>query len=237
MSNLLIKELSIFQARDLDSSRFFISLKRDGTLMYFKDNNLISARGINRNNRFFHILKILREHKFFNCYGEMYVEGGNVFSVTSREGWNKAKFMPIDVLDFNLNYKERQILLREKIKEINSPFITQQILFEDVDVGWKYVLDNKQEGLILRNDREFYKIKVLQEAKVKIKSHEQGKDKGTFILENGNRISGTSMEFVLTYLKAKEQNKEVFAEIEFSFITKDNHYFQPRLRRIFEKEE
>jgi hypothetical protein len=234
MSDLDITEKSIDEVKN--RTDFLISLKRDGTLMYYKNGNIISARGIKRNDRFIHILEILQKNNFDEVYGEMYIEGGNVFDVSRRENWCIAKFMPIDFVNPIGSYRERQLRLREMIRKINSPFITEQILFDSVSEGWDFVNKNNQEGLILRNDYEFYKIKVLKEAKVKIKEHEKGKNKGTFILENGSRISGTSMSFVLQYLEIEQRGNEAIAEIEYPFITKEGRYFQPRLRRIIENE-
>ena len=179
-----------------------------------------------------------------NFYGEMYIENGNVFDISKKVNWNKAKFMPIDLIDsknnpkiYDYNYSERQLLMFELVKKLSNACITPLKRFDSFDEGWKYVLDNNSEGLIMRNEDNWFKIKLLKEAKVKIKEHEVGKDKGTFILddENNNRVSGTSTQFVLQYLKIKKEGKEAIAEIEYPFITKNGNYFQPRLRQITER--
>lgn len=156
----------------------------------------------------------------------------NVFTISRSSNFSKAFFMPIDLFKSPLNYAIRQEILIEKIREANSKFVTQQVRFKDITTAWEFVKENKQEGLVIRNNYEWYKVKLLQEAKVKIKEWEQGKDKGTFILVDDNRISGTSMDFVRQFLKARQEDKEAIAEIEFPFITNEGHYFQPRLRQI-----
>jgi len=242
MSDLNIKELKIEKARNLNAC-FDITLKRDGTLIYFIDGKLFSPR-CERSERFKHILKILNAFNFPNCYGEMYIDkpNANVFDVSKKENWANACFMPIDLIDsennpkiFKMNYEERQNLLTKLIQELNNPFITKLIRFNNVNEGWDYVLKNNSEGLVLRNNYEWFKIKILKEAKIEIKNHEQGSNKGTFILDNDNRISGTSTQFVIQYLDIKERGKKAIAEIEYAFITKGNKFFQPRLRLIREE--
>ncbi len=233
MSDLKIQELKVEQARVIDFNTYDITLKRDGTLIYFKNNELESPR-CNRSERFKHILDILKDNNFPNCFGEMYMDkpNANVFDVSRSENWEKVKFMPIDLIDSGLNYAERQLVLLDKIKKLNNPFITKMIRFEEFDEGWKYVLDNESEGLVIRDENNWYKVKILQEVKIEIKEHEKGKNKGTFILINGNKVSGTSEDFVNSFHKIKAENKKPIAEIEYCFLTKDNKYFQPRLRQI-----
>ena len=153
------------------------------------------------------------------------------------EGTFKVKFMPIDLLDKSLTYSERQALLKQLIKEANNPNITEMIKFKDFKEGWDFVNKTNSEGLVIRNEKEWYKVKKLQEAKIEIKEHEPSKEKGTFILIDGNRVSGTSRDFVVQFIEIKAEGKTPIAEIEFAFLTDEGHYFQPRCRRIFSKED
>jgi hypothetical protein len=235
MSDLKIDELKPCQAEKRDFSNSDITLKVDGTLIFFRDGKLFSPR-CERTERFKHIVEVLKQNNFPNCFGEMFY-GNNVFDISSKENWNKALFMPIDIQNTNLNYQERQILLNQIIKEANSPNIKGLTKFKDFKEGWNYCINNNKEGLVIRNNREWYKVKVLKEAKVEIKAHETGKNKGTFILIDDNRISGTSNDFVVQFFELKSEGKTPIAEIEFPFITDKGHYFQPRLRRVFAKED
>ena len=131
-------------------------------------------------------------------------------------------------------YAQRQQILREKVTELNNPFIVPMKMFNTFQEGWKYVTDNKCEGLILRNSNNWFKCKLLQEEKIEIVMHEVGKDKGTFILANGSRISGTSQQFVLQYADIKNKGNKAIAEVEFCFKTQEGKLFQPRLRQIVE---
>jgi len=236
MSNLNIQDLKPEQARQRDFSNMDITLKRDGTLITFKDGKLFSPR-CERSDRFRHILNILKEKGVPNCFGEMYIEGGNVFNVSSSENWNKAKFMLIDLEDNKLNYTQRHILLQQVVKEVNNPFITPLVKFKDFKEGWDYVKENNSEGLVLRNERDWFKVKSLKEAKVEIREHEPSKDKGTFILIDNNRVSGTSKDFVRQFKEIKAQGKIPIIEIEYAFLTEEGKYFQPRCRRVFAKGE
>jgi len=224
-----LKPITIEAGRLIQNWRS-ITLKRDGMQITFKNKNLYS-KSMLRNDRFGHILRILRNSNFPDCIGEMYIENGNVFDVSRSDNWGRARFMPFDLL-IDKPFEERQKLLDNLIDSIDSEFLTKPIRFNDLTEAWNYVLENREEGLVLKVGNIWYKMKLLQEDKVEIKSWEQGRDKGTFLLVNNNRVSGTSMEFVDAYNQLKRKGR-VFAEIEYPFITEQGHYFQPRLRRIF----
>jgi ATP-dependent DNA ligase len=145
--------------------------------------------------------------------------------------------MIIDLEDKSLSYSQRQALLGQLVKEISSEFITPLVKFKDFESGWNYVKETKGEGLVVRNEQNWFKVKILQEAKVEIKAHEESKEKGTFILIDNNRVSGTSKEFVRQFKEIKAQGKIPIAEIEYPFKTESGSYFQPRLRRIYTKGE
>ena len=236
MSNLEIKDLKVEQAQKRDFSNADITLKRDGTLIFFRDGRLFSPR-CERSDRYKHILKTLKEKNMPNCYGELYVDGGNVFDISRSENWDKAKFMPIDLEKQELPYEQRQALLQQMVKEIASEQITPLVKFKDFKEGWNYVKQTDGEGLVIRNSHEWYKVKILKEAKVEIAEHEPSKEKGTFILSDGNRVSGTSKDFVKQFHELKAQGKKPIMELEFPFKTESGSYFQPRLRRITTQEQ
>jgi hypothetical protein len=73
MSSLNITDLKPEQAQKRDFNNCDITLKRDGTLIYFKDNKLLSPR-CERSERFKHILNILKEKNVPNLFGEMYCD-------------------------------------------------------------------------------------------------------------------------------------------------------------------
>lgn len=235
MSDLNIKDLKPSEAEKMDFSGYIISEKKDGTLIYFKDNKLFSPR-CDRSDRFKHILKILIDNNFPSCMGEIFLDEPKscVFDVSRSENWSKVKFYPFDLLDNSICYQDRQRILQEAVCCLNNNFIVPLRIFNTFKESWDYVIKNESEGLVIRNDKEFYKVKLLHESKMPIIAHEKGKDKGTFILENNNRVSGTSESFVLTYQTIKAKGKIPMCEIEYPFITKDGKFFQPRLRRVYE---
>lgn len=71
MGTLNIKSIEKTEAEQLEG--YDISLKVDGTLIYYKDGELISPR-CNRTERFKHIANILKNHNFPNCIGEMFFQ-------------------------------------------------------------------------------------------------------------------------------------------------------------------
>lgn len=241
MSDLPLKEIKIEQALKLDSSKYDITLKVDGTLMCYIDGNLISPRGINRNDRFGHIKKILDDAKFPNCMGEMHIPNGNVFSISSSENWGSGKFMPFDLMDNKIPYKDRIDIIKTKVAELNNESIVPLMIFPTIEEGWKFVQEANGEGLVIRNSSEWYKCKILREFKIPIKKWEPGSDKGTFVLQQlgpiaESRISGTSVGFVQQFLDIQKQGGVAMAEVEAPFVTESGKLFQPRLRRVFIQE-
>jgi hypothetical protein len=235
MGDLNIKELKTDEAK-LIRGEWDVSLKFDGTLMRWEKGQLISPRGCNRNARFPHIVKILKENNFRDCIGEMFIVGGNVFDISSSINWSRARYMIFDFLNSEKKYMDRRVEIDDVIDKLDSDFIVKPVRFGSVLEGMNYCYENNSEGLVLRNNYEWKKWKILKEFKIPIKSWEAGKDKGTFCLTTGSRISGTSLAFVFLYQSIVAKGKIAMAEIEAPFVTKDGHLFQPRLRRIFEAE-
>lgn len=226
-----MKSMTIDEARLIGKYRKFdITLKYDGTLMFWNGTDLVSDRGIVRTDRFRHIAKMLKEKNIPSCMGEIYVTKEDigkkrtcVFDISSSENWSKARycvFSPDNVV--------------ELVDELDSDMIHKPISFLDLDRAWEYVLENNEEGLVLKSGKELYKVKAKTEIKEPIVEWESSKDKGTFILKSGNRISGTSMGFVKQYQDIKAKGKVAQAEVEMLFITEGNKYFQPVLREIVE---
>jgi len=147
-----------------------------------------------------------------------------------------AKFYIFDLLNDTGTFEERANELKELVTKLNNSFIVPMVRFNNFKEGWDYVIANNSEGLVLRNNSEWLKCKILKEEKIEIVGHEAGSTKGTFILKDGNRVSGTSEQFVLQFLDIKKQGKTPMLEVEYAFRTDTNKMFQPRARRIFEKE-
>jgi hypothetical protein len=239
MSELNIKDMKPEQAQHFTDKDYHISLKLDGTMIYFINGKLFSPR-CDRGDRFKHILDILVKNKFPNCIGEMYIDkkGSCVFDVSRSENWSKAVFMPFHLVDNTKSFDEGQEILAQKVKELNNPFIKPMIKFRSFIEGWDYVKENESEGLVLRNSREWFKVKILKELKEEIVGHEVGTSpKGTFTLASGNRVSGTSISFVQQFFNIKSQGKTPIMELEFAFTTDEGKYFQPRCRRVYPKGE
>lgn len=217
MGSLKIKLISLEDALALEGF-LEITLKRDGILLKWNGNDLISPMGHVRSDRFPHIVESLEG--FPECLGEMYIEGGKVYDIMSKENWSQAKFMPIYFSDVDGRRFD------------NSP-ITRMVHFDSVQEGWDYVLNWNEEGLVIRvNCEKLYKVKQLHEDKVRVVDWIPSKTKGTFVLENGNKVSGTKMAYVAFWKK----NKGCMAEIEYPYLTANGKYFQPRLRRVYSGE-
>jgi len=232
MGTLNITEIKKSEAEQLNN--FDISLKIDGCLIYYKDKKLFSPR-CERSERFKHILNILNDNNFPNCMGEVFVDKPNscVFDVSRKENWDKCKFYIFDLLNNSCPFSQRKEILMEKIKQLNNNFIVPMKRFNSFKEGWDFVVANNSEGLVLRNENNWLKCKLLKEEKIEIVAHEVGKVKGTFILKDGNRVSGTSEQFVIQYLDIKNKGKIPMMEVEFPFRTKEGKMFQPRCRKVY----
>ena len=222
MGHLNIKPISIEDALELKQV-IEISLKRDGALLYWREGKLISPRNIVRNDRFPHIVESMQRCP--DCMGEMYKESGTVSDITTKDNWPDAKYML-----FARDLGEQGILNRY-VELANSWWLTVPVLFDTILGGWKCVCENALEGLVIKTLNKWYKVKRLCEDKVKIVDWLPSKTKGTFILENGNKVSGTKMEYVEQF---KASKGDCIAEIEYPYLTKEGRYFQPRLRQITE---
>lgn len=205
-----------------------ISLKRDGTAMHFIDGKLISNRDCIRNSRFPHIANLLKKFEINNVVGEIYIEGGCIFDITAKINWHNAKYMIFDIKT-NQSIEQKKAYIEEIVNKINNPSITKPLYFATIREGWDYVVKNNEEGLVAKHSNfDIYKIKKLNEAKIKIVGYESGLEKGAFILENGGKVSATSRDFVERYRQLSKGN-EVFADIRYQFKTPDGKFFQPRL--------
>lgn len=231
MGTLNIKSIEKNEAEELDNS-YQITLKLDGSLIYFKNNQLFSPR-CDRSDRYKHILDILIKNNMPSCIGEIFLNlNSNVFDTSRSENWNNLKICIFDLIDSNLNLEERQKFIDNKVKEINSEFVISPIRFNNFKEGYDYVIKNNSEGVVIRNENNWYKWKLLLEEKIEIIEHIKGKDKGCFLLKDNNKVSATSIQ----YLKIKEEGKKAIAEVEYPFRTNEGKIFQGRLRRIFEVE-
>ena len=234
MSDLDIKPIEKEDAAKLKG--FDISLKIDGTLVFFRNGRLHSPR-CDRTERYKHIHTLLVANNFPDCVGEMFIDkpGACVFDISRKENWSKAKFMIFDIC-IDKPYMERKDILDKMVERLQNKFIVRMKRFKTFAEGSEYVEVMNAEGLVLRSNYGWFKWKRLQEAKVEIVKWEAMTDKGAFILANGGRVSGTSIGFVQQFRELASKGK-VFAEIEFPLVTNDGNFFQPRLRRIIDEEE
>lgn len=218
-----------------------IELKVDGTRITFDGNNIVSDRGVNRNERYPHILNELKQMGIV-CRGEIALEGGNILQLNRKENWHKARYYIYDLYKVNgestegLSIVEKRNLIDEIVWKKSSEHITAPLTFQSFDDGWSYVTANMREGLVLKEeDGICWKVKRLTEEKLPIVSHVKGKAKGAFILNRNGmpcKVSGTSQKFVDAFHILKKKGLQAYAEIEYSFLTDDGIPYQPRLRRL-----
>ena len=231
--------LSIEEARK--KTNCLVELKVDGTRITFKDHGLYSDRDIDRTDRFGHVMEEVRTLNW--CVrGEMAIPGGNVLQVNARKNWPRAKFHIFDLYDYNgqdIYYQgpfKRREILEEIMAKNNFMHLRLPMRFASVDEGWDFILRHDLEGIVLKDPfgNEF-KVKQLKEEKLRILRHEPGKSKGAFIIVRDGvlgRVSGTSEGLVSQYHKLAGQGADVYAEIEYPFLTEDGLPYQPRLRRL-----
>ena len=219
-------------------------LKIDGTRITYKKGSIHSDRMVNRNIRYPHILKELKQLNW-QVRGEVAIPGGNILRLSRRENWHKAKFFVFDLFEHNgknlehLSVFKRREMLEKLVKAGKFSHITIPPKFETFKKGWDYVVKNEAEGLVIKELDAIWKVKLLKEIKAPIIKHIPGKAKGAFLIKyNGNlsKVSGTSDLFVNQYFALLQRGKKIFAEIECPFLTDDGAPFQPRLRRVGTKD-
>lgn len=218
-----------------------IELKIDGSRMSFCNGALTSDREINRNARYGHVLKEVATIDW-KVRGEMAIPGGNVHHLNKKENWPRAKYYLFDLFELggkdvrSYTLTDRRTMLEEELAKKNFQHLLLPIKFDTFDEGWQYVINNAAEGVVLKlNDDVNWKCKLLKEAKLKIVGHEAGKSKGSFLIEREGivgKVSGTSDGFLKIYQALIGAGKQVYAEIEYPFVTDAGLLFQPRLRRV-----
>jgi len=230
-----------------------VQRKYDGTRIIFKEGRLLSERDIDRASRFKQIAEAL---KGFNGIldGEVCIlPNGTVFDVSSKKNWNKAVYVVFDMIEFDgKNMRDLPLSERKELLELHlprSPFLQLPQGFKSVEEGWKAVIDNNWEGLVLKEPTSQYgnaglldrdrqkcwlKLKRVFEAKEEIVGYDDGSVKGAFILANGSRISALSASIVRDYKQMRARGR-VFADFNYLMKTKDGNYFQPVLTRLKEE--
>jgi len=233
-----------------------VELKIDGSREFWIDNNLVSARGINHNQRYSHVYNALKNIGDCVLDGEIALgENSNVLALNKKENWNKSIFYVFDIIKYDsvdttiYTLEERRKILDKLILKINSPYVKLIRSFDDIEKAWNYVCNNNLEGLVIkRKSSKYYhynkdifnpirindwlKIKNWRETKERVVDFIKGSEKGSFILENGSKVSTLENGVGEIFLKNKSLNKKVYAEIFYMMKTSNNRLFQPKLKRL-----
>jgi len=233
-----IAQISPDQAKD--KTNCHIQLKYDGIMAYYINNRLFSHRMNDITDKYKHIVgEIIHD---VILVGEIYVPDGNVFTVSTKTNYGKAKFVMFDIIKFDnediksKRYSERLATMKDLVADTEIVHFPKE--FPNFETGWKWVEENKAEGLVLKEDTAYgeglYKCKLLQEFKLEILDFDNpnGK-KGAFILEGGSRCDALSGKFVEEFNAIKGMGGVPIAEVEAPFLTREGKLFQPRLRRIY----
>jgi len=229
-----------------------IELKYDGTRGLYLKGDLFTERKIIRNDRFPQIIKAL---KGIDCIldGEIALsETSNVFDVSRKVNWYKAKYFVFDILELNgedlrgLSLLKRRFILISELGKLKSKYLNLPRTFKTLKEGWDYVKKNNREGLIIKDltstypkgdifkgirSKNWFKLKNWKETELEVIGHEKGSDKGTFILKDNIRISALSPKMVIEW-KDLRQKGTVFAEVSYLKKTDSGKLFQPILKRL-----
>jgi len=218
-----------------------IEAKIDGGQHTWDGTNIISARGIIRNDRFPHIVAELRQHNFKGA-GEIAVPFGNVLTLNASANWHKARFYLFDIHELNgQNCQGGTALdnriLREKAISQTAKNLRIPFKFKDFQTGWNWVLKHNLEGLVLKDigSSKQYKVKYRKEEKLPIVGFIPGAAKGCFQINRKGVIGGLSalsVGFIQQYKDLLAKGEQPYAEIEYLFVTDNGIPFQPSLRRI-----
>jgi len=230
--------LSVEEARDLNPD--LIELKVDGSRITYNGSALMSDRDVDRSTRYQHVFEELEQINW-TVRGEMAIPGGNILQLNKRVNWHRAKFFIFDLYTYNGKEvkgtpHQKRIMLEKILAKHNFKNVTLPKKFGSFAMGWKHVLEHDAEGLVLKDKYGFCnKVKLLKEEKLPIVGHVPGKAKGAFLIDREgiiSKVSGTSTTFLDAYKLLKRRGAEIFAEIEYAFLTDDGTPYQPRLRRL-----
>lgn len=244
-----IKQITPEDMFKLDVGKYYPERKEDGMLMYYIDGMLFSDRMINNTSKYPHIASELSDFpKGLILVGEMHIENGNVFDVNTKANFDRARYCIFDIIQYEgVSIKDKPI--EERWKLIEALFekygASQEMIERPFSSGtysdmWMQVEANKWEGLVLKPKGSKYgvgwlKCKLLQEIKIRILAYDPKESKGAFILDGGNRCDALSSAYVQQFADISARGKTAIAEVQYPFLTKDGHLFQPRLRRIYEE--
>lgn len=256
-----IKQISPSELVKLDETKYHAQQKYDGMLVYAmvsEDHaSLFSDRWVSKTKEYKHIADSLVGLPPCIIVGELYVPNTNNFAINSKENYSKARYCIFDVIQHlgqdvkGMPFEDRYRLLCDMVdKKYTADTIQQAPLDMPVELDgpfahkWEVVLKNNWEGLVLKPVGSKYgvgwlKCKRLEEIKLEIKAYDpkENNSKGAFVLEGGNRCDALSSRFKEEFEVIKASGKTPIAELEYPFLTKDGKLFQPRLRRIYAKED
>lgn len=259
MGEMMLKpsDMPIGQAqRVLKGNRYSYELKYDGFRVLWSGGLLKSEREITQNHKFPHIVEALKGTDVV-LDGEICLnEKTTVFDINRKVNWKNAIYIIFDILEWNgqdlrpLPLCQRQEKLAEFLKVQKSKSLLSPRRYGSLEIGWEEVVGQQLEGLIVKDlnsiytplplfkgvrTKSWFKVKNWKETELEVLDHEEGNVKGTFILEGGLRLSGTSVGFVSQFKTAKSLGKRVFAEISYLRETSDGKLFQPILKRLVPK--
>ena len=240
------KEIKLDEAKHLINANHLIESKIDGCCMEWKNQEFRSERNCERSDRFPHIIKELKSLPW-NVQGEIAIPFGNVFSVSRKANWHKAKLYLFGISEYDGSEvvgnpleirKELERLVGKNFKHITLPF-----KWDDFSKAWRWVKKHEVEGLVFKSliGGIDFKLKDWKEFKVPVIGHTAGLQKGSFQIacESGavSSVSATSVEYVDRYNHLVASGKAVWMEGECLFLTDEGKPFQPRIRRIDVKSE
>lgn len=221
--------------------------KIDGFKASWDGSNLISERGIVRNDRFPHLVAELRQIPW-KVRGEVAVPFGNVLKINKKENWPKARIYIFDMLEWQ-GQDTRSALPADNRRLIEDAFATfatfapqmpslrMPFKFRDFQTGWAWIIKHNLEGLVLKelSGAKTYKVKYMREEKLPVVGFTPGSVKGCFQVERKGVVGGVSalsVAFVQQYKDMLSKGLQPYVEIEYMFLTDEGKPFQPRLRRM-----
>ena len=242
------KEITIDEARLIHNGHV-VEHKVDGACMTWDGTNLVSERGVVRNDRFPHIVAELSQFDW-KLQGEIAVPGGHVLQINAKANWPKGRFYAFAITEMDGEDWEdaTPVDTRRKLDEFFSKgtntfdHLRTVKRFKSFAEGWKHVeRANRKgyaEGVVMKPEQggKGFKIKNWKEAKMPIVGHDAGSVKGSFrILSPNGEVSGCSalsVGFVKAYNDLIAAGEKPYAELEYLLLTDNGVPFQPRLRNV-----
>lgn len=235
---------------------FQFELKYDGFRALYSDGVILSERGLTQNHKFPQIANALAGHSVV-LDGEVSLDGGTIHEINASVNWSKALYYVFDILfldgvDLRQSpLSRRQVVLRQFVEQLGSPYVRFVRKFEGFKSGWAYVQANNCEGLVAKSKSSDYlgvgenlleevrskswlKIKSKKERVFVMSEFERHQDDDGITFTDGFHRFSVRGDLSREARQIIAKNGKCLIEVQYLYETQDKHLFQAVIKRVRE---